>query len=175
MDSKFLYSMVARFFFHFLNLQCHNLIAFSRMRVVGNKTMYTILKLIGFTKCKFYNIQDCISAANFICKIYYFCDLQAYNCIASHRNDRWSRTPIQRPLTRLLVVLGKDSCILIYFLSYKGTFEPSGQFSRKLVCNCATGGHSTTTLNFVTSVITVFGICKLMSWEQRKSFELSPR
>ena len=81
-----------RLFFSFINLQSHNLISFSRMRLVCNKTMYTILKLTGLMKCKFYNINECIAAAYFICKIYYFVwpsDLSF--CTVNHRNDPCSR------------------------------------------------------------------------------------
>jgi hypothetical protein len=83
-----------------------------------------------------YNFHDRTFAASFICKMYYFLSHSGSSfCTASHRNDRCSRSQFQLALTRFLVVLGKNSCILFYFISNKGTFEPAGQFSRKLICN----------------------------------------
>ena len=125
-----------RLFTSFINLQSRNLIAFSPMLVVCNKIMYTILKLIGLMKCKFYNIHYCIGAAKFVCEIYFFCGLQAY--VSAQPVTEMidiGESPFQRALTCLLVVLAKNSCILFYILSNKGTFEPVGQFSRKRFCN----------------------------------------
>lgn len=83
-------------FTSFINLQSRNLFAFSHMLVVCNKTMYIILKLIEFMKCKFYNIRYCIGAANFVCKICFFFwwpSVLSF-CTASHWNDRYSRIAI---------------------------------------------------------------------------------
>jgi hypothetical protein len=70
--------------------------------------------------------------------------------------------PVQHSLTRLLLVIGKTLAFYSTFSSKKGRLNQLVNFHKDWFEICVTEEHSSTTLIFLTSVITVFGTCKLL-------------